>query len=123
MDEEGYLFLVDRKKDVIKSGGENIYSREVEEVIASHPAVEEVAVIGVQDERWGEAVKAVVVLREGSECTEREIFEHCRLNLAGFKQPKSVTFMLSLPKNITGKVLKTDLREMFQKTGGENHGF
>jgi acyl-CoA synthetase (AMP-forming)/AMP-acid ligase II len=123
MDEEGYLFLVDRKKDVIKSGGENIYSREVEEVIASHPAVEEVAVIGVQDERWGEAVKAVVVLREGSACTEREIFEHCRLNLAGFKQPKSVTFMLSLPKNITGKVLKTDLREMFQKTGGENHGF
>ncbi|MDI6753793.1 MAG: long-chain-fatty-acid--CoA ligase [Thermodesulfobacteriota bacterium] len=123
MDEEGYLFLVDRKKDVIKSGGENIYSREVEEVIASHPAVREVAVIGIPDDRWSEAVKAVIVLREGVPCSEKEILEHCRLNLAGFKQPKSVVFVPSLPKNITGKVLKTELREMYPRSSGGPHGF
>jgi len=123
MDEEGYLFLVDRKKDVIKSGGENIYSREVEKTIASHPAVKEVAVIGVPDERWGEAVKAVIVLREGIPCTEKEILEHSRHKLAGFKQPKSVSFVPALPKNITGKVLKTELREMYPKTRGGGCGF
>jgi long-chain acyl-CoA synthetase len=122
-DEEGYIFLVDRKKDVIKSGGENIYSREVEEVMAAHPAVKEVAVVGVPDDRWGEAVKAVVVLREGADCSEREVLEFCRGKLAAFKRPKSATFLPSLPKNITGKVLKTDLREMFRKSGGEKHGF
>ena len=123
MDEEGYLFLVDRKKDVIKSGGENIYSREVEETIASHPAVKEVAVIGVPDERWGEAVKAVIVLREGIPCTEKEILEHSLHKLAGFKQPKSVSFVPALPKNITGKVLKTELRAMYPKTRGGGCGF
>ncbi len=122
-DEEGYLFLVDRKKDVIKSGGENIYSREVEEVMAAHPAVKEVAVVGVPDDRWGEAVKAVVVLREGADCSEREVLEFCRGKLAAFKRAKSATFLPSLPKNITGKVLKTDLREMFRKSGGGKHGF
>ena len=122
-DEEGYIFLVDRKKDVIKSGGENIYSREVEEMMAAHPAVKEVAAVGVPDDRWGEAVKAVVVLREGADCSEREVLEFCRGKLAAFKRPKSATFLPSLPKNITGKVLKTDLREMFRKSGGEKHGF
>lgn len=123
MDEEGYIFLVDRKKDVIKSGGENIYSREVEEAIASHPAVKEVAVIGVPDERWGETVKAVIVRREGALCTEEEILEFCKRNLAGFKKPKSVTFVQGLPKNITGKVLKAELRERYKKARGDNHGF
>lgn len=123
MDGEGYLFLVDRKKDVIKSGGENIYSREVEETIASHPAVKEVAVIGVPDERWGEAVKAVVVLQEGALCPEKEILEYCQAHLAGFKCPKSVSFVPFLPKNITGKVLKTELREKYRKANGADHGF
>lgn len=123
MDEAGYLFLVDRKKDVIKSGGENIYSREVEEAIASHPMVKEVAVIGVPDERWGEAVKVVAVLREGMDCPENEILKHCRMKLAGFKQPKSVAFVSSLPRNITGKVLKADLREMYRRKRGDSHGF
>ena len=123
MEEEGYLFLVDRKKDVIKSGGENIYSREVEEVIATHGAVKEVAVVGVPDERWGEAVKAMVVLREGAECSESEILEFCRGKLAAFKHPKSATFLPSLPKNIAGKVLKADLRKGFRKSGGEKDGF
>jgi acyl-CoA synthetase (AMP-forming)/AMP-acid ligase II len=123
MDEEGYIYLVDRKKDVIKSGGENIYSREVEELIATHPSVEEVAVIGVPDDQWGEAVKAIVVLRKGKQCTEREILDHCRGRLADFKKPKSVTFAPALPKNIIGKVLKTALREMYEKANGEAHGF
>jgi long-chain acyl-CoA synthetase len=122
-DEEGYIFLVDRKKDMIKSGGENIYSREVEEAISSHAAVEEVAVIGVPDERLGEAVMAIVVLKEGTFCTEKEILEHCQKNLAGFKKPKSVSFVGSLPKNITGKTLKTELRERYQRTHGASHEF
>ena len=123
IDEEGYIFLVDRKKDVIKSGGENIYSREVEEAIASHPAVEEVAVVGVPDERWGEAVKAVVVLREGAECSESEIHESCRGKLAAFKQPKSISFVETLPKNITGKILKAELRERYKQAIGAPHEF
>jgi long-chain acyl-CoA synthetase len=123
MDEEGYLFLVDRKKDVIKSGGENIYSREVEEVIASHPAVKEIAVIGVPDDRWGEAVKAVIVAKEGIHCTAKEILDHCQNNLAGFKRPKSVSFVSALPKNVIGKILKADLREQYKKASGDPHGF
>jgi acyl-CoA synthetase (AMP-forming)/AMP-acid ligase II len=112
-DEDGFLFMVDRKKDMIKSGGENIFSREVEEAIRSHPAVKEVAVIGVPDERWGEAVKAIILRKEGIPCSEKDILEYCDRNLAGFKQPKSVTFVSSLPRNITGKVLKTELRKIY----------
>ncbi len=117
MDEEGYLYLADRKKDVIKSGGENIYSREVEEAIASHPAVKEVAVIGVPDKRWSETVKAIILLKEGIPCSEKDILEYCHLNLAGFKQPKSVTFVSSFPRNITGKVLKMELRKIYGSGG------
>jgi acyl-CoA synthetase (AMP-forming)/AMP-acid ligase II len=117
MDEEDFIFLVDRKKDMIKSGGENIFSREVEEAISSHPAVKEVAVIGVTDERWGEAVKAIILPKEGIPCSEKDILEYCHRNLAGFKQPKSVTFVSSLPRNITGKVLKTELRKIYGKGG------
>lgn len=122
MDEDGYIFLVDRKKDVIKSGGENIYSREVEEVILSHPAVKEVAVIGVPDERWGEAVKAFVVANDIVSCTEKDILDHCRKNLAGFKCPKSISFISTLPRNAMGKILKSQLRELYRKTKGDIHG-
>jgi acyl-CoA synthetase (AMP-forming)/AMP-acid ligase II len=123
MDEEGYLFLVDRKKDVIKSGGENVYSREVEEVLADHRAVKEVVVVGVPDERWGEAVKAVVLLREGAECSESEILEFCRGKLAAFKHPKSISFVETLPKNSTGKILKAELRERYKQASGAPHEF
>lgn len=115
MDEDGYLYLVDRKKDMIISGAENIYSAEVENALNSHPAVLEVAVIGVPDEKWGEAVKAVVVLREGIKATEEELIEHCKQRLASYKKPKSIAFMECLPRNVMGKVLKTELREKYWK--------
>lgn len=107
---------------MIKSGGENIYSREVEEVILSHPAVKEVAVIGVPDERWGEAVKAIVVANDILSCTEKDILDHCRKNLAGFKCPKSISFVSTLPRNAMGKILKSQLRELNRKTKGDFHG-
>jgi len=112
-DEDGYIFIVDRKKDMIISGGINIYPKEVEEVIFSHPAVLEVAVIGIPDERWGESVKAVVVLKEGMKTTEEEIMDYCRERSASFKKPKSVDFVDLLPRNPGGKVLKRKLREKY----------
>lgn len=114
-DEEGFLYVVDRKKDMIISGAENIYSAEVENALSSHPAVLEVAVIGVPDEKWGEAVKAVVVLREGMKATEEELIEHCKQRLASYKKPKSIDFMERLPRNVMGKILKTELREKYWK--------
>jgi acyl-CoA synthetase (AMP-forming)/AMP-acid ligase II len=113
LDEEGYLFITDRKKDLIISGGANIYPREVEEVILQHPAVYEVAVIGVPDETWGETVMALVALREGSPATEDEIVEHCRQHLASYKKPREVRFVPSLPKSGYGKILKRELREEY----------
>ena len=113
LDEEGFLYVVDRKKDMIISGAENIYSAEVENALSGHPAVLEVAVIGVPDEKWGEAVKAVVALREGMKATEEELIEHCKQRLASYKKPKSVDFMERLPRNVMGKVLKTELREKY----------
>ncbi|MEN8243469.1 MAG: long-chain fatty acid--CoA ligase [Thermodesulfobacteriota bacterium] len=113
-DEEGFIYVVDRLKDIIISGGENIYAVEVEETLYSHPAVLEAAVIGVPDPKWEEAVKAIVVLKEGYQATEPEIIEHCRQNLASYKKPKSVVFVDSLPKNATGKVLKFKLREQYK---------
>ncbi len=109
-DEEGFIYLVDRKKDMIVTGGENVYSREVEEVIASHPAVFETAVIGLPDERWGERVTAVVVPRPGTVVSEEDILAHCRKNLAGYKCPKAVIFRDELPKSAAGKILKKDIR-------------
>jgi acyl-CoA synthetase (AMP-forming)/AMP-acid ligase II len=114
-DSKGYLFLVDRKRDVIISGAFNIYPKEVEDVIVTHPHVKEVAVIGVPDEKWGEAVKAVVVPKEGSQITEQEIIDHCRDHMASFKKPKSVDVVKDLPRNPYGKVLKTALREPYWK--------
>jgi len=113
MDEDGYLSVVDRKKDMIKTGGENVASREVEEAIYQHPAVAEAAVFGVPDEKWIEAVRAAVVLREGASLTAEELVAFLRERLAPFKTPKHVRFVESLPKNASGKVLKRELREAF----------
>jgi acyl-CoA synthetase (AMP-forming)/AMP-acid ligase II len=113
LDERGYLFIADRKKDFILSGGANIYPREVEEVILRHPAVSEVAVIGVPDPLWGESVKAVVVLKENTKSSESEIIAFCKAHVASYKKPKSVEFVETLPKSAYGKVLKRELREKY----------
>lgn len=110
MDAEGYITVVDRKKDMIKSGGENVSSREVEEIIYLHPAVSEVAVIGLPDPRWIEAVTAVVVLREDVPCTTEELMAYCAEKLSGFKRPRAIHFQPSLPRNASGKILKRELR-------------
>ena len=112
-DENGFLFLHDRVKDMIVSGGENIYPAEVENVLAKHPDVGDVAVIGVPDEKWGEAVKAVVVRREGASVTEQDLITFAREYLAGYKLPKSVDFTDVLPRNPSGKLLKREIREPY----------
>ncbi len=111
VDEGGFVYVQDRIKDMIISGGENIYSPEVERVLAEHPALLEVAVVGVPDERWGEVVKAVVAPKPGQEATEQEIIDFCRERLARFKCPASVDVVEALPRNPSGKILKRDLRE------------
>jgi long-chain acyl-CoA synthetase len=113
MDEDGYVYLVDRKKDMIISGGENIYSREVEDILHMHPAVAEAAVVGVPDEKWGESVKAVVVLKEGASTSEEEIIDFCKANLASYKKPRSVEFRDDLPKTASGKTKKVEIREPY----------
>jgi acyl-CoA synthetase (AMP-forming)/AMP-acid ligase II len=110
VDADGFVYVQDRLKDMIISGGENIYSPEIERVLAEHPAVMEVAVIGVPDEQWGEAVKAVVSLNPGTSATEEELIDYCRERLAHFKCPKSVDVVEALPRNPTGKILKRNLR-------------
>lgn len=112
-DEHNYVLIVDRKKDIIISGGENISSIEIEKVIAAHPAVYEAAVVGVPDEKWGEAPRAFVVLKPGQAATEDEIRGFVREHLANFKTPKAVEFLEELPKGSTGKILKRALREPF----------
>jgi len=111
--DEGEIYIVDRKKDMILSGDENIYPAEVEEVLYSHPAILEAAVIGVPDERWGETVKAIVVLKEGAKATAGEIIEYCKGRLSSYKKPTSVDFLEQLPRNPSGKVLKTELRRPY----------
>jgi fatty-acyl-CoA synthase len=113
IDEEGYYTIVDRKKDIIISGGENISSVEVEKVIQNHPSVFEVVVIGVPDEEWGEVPKALIVLKPGKTATQEEIITHVRKHLAGYKAPKSVEFWDEFPKGGTGKILKRDIRAPF----------
>jgi acyl-CoA synthetase (AMP-forming)/AMP-acid ligase II len=113
MDEDGYLFIVDRVKDMIVSGGENIYPAEVENALFGHPAVAEVVVIGVPSERWGEEVKAVVVLRPGKTASPEELIAWARERIAGFKVPKSVDFVDAIPKSGTGKILRRELRDPF----------
>ncbi|MCF8608387.1 AMP-binding protein [Gordonia sp. HY442] len=112
-DDERYVFIVDRAKDMIISGGENIYSVQVEEAIASHAAVLECAVIGVPDEEWGESVKGFVVLKPGQDATEQELIDQARANLASYQKPKSIDFVSELPKAPTGKILKRELRRPF----------
>jgi acyl-CoA synthetase (AMP-forming)/AMP-acid ligase II len=113
MDEDGYLFIHDRVKDMIVSGAENIYPAEVENALAAHPAVKDSAVIGVPDPRWGEAVKAIVVLKDGAAASAEEIMAHCRQHIAGYKCPKSVDFVAELPRNPSGKILKKELRKPY----------
>ncbi len=114
IDEEGYITVVDRKKDMIKSGGENVASREVEEMIYRLPQVSEVAVIGLPDPKWVEAVTAVVVVKAGQTLDEAAVISHCTQHMAGFKCPKRVIFTDSLPKNPSGKLLKRELRLIYQ---------
>ncbi len=113
LDEDGYLYITDRKKDLIISGGANIYPREIEEVLCTHPSVLEVSVVGVPDEKWGESVKALVVTRPGLTVTEAELIEHCRRGLASYKKPATVEFLDALPKNAYGKIVKRELRERY----------
>jgi fatty-acyl-CoA synthase len=111
MDEDGYLSVVDRKKDMIKTGGENVASREVEEAIYELAGVAEVAVFGISHPTWIEAVTAVVVPKAGAELTEDDVHAHTKRKLAGYKRPKYVVFSDALPKNPSGKILKRELRE------------
>ena len=118
MDDDGYVYLVDRVKDMIVSGGENVYSAEVENAIASHPAVASCAVIAVPDPTWGERVHAVIVLRPGRTAGAEEIREHCKTRIAGYKAPRSCEFVDRLPLSAAGKVLKRDLRKPYWDNTG-----
>jgi acyl-CoA synthetase (AMP-forming)/AMP-acid ligase II len=110
LDAEGCLYIVGRKKDMIISGGENIYPREIEEVLWRHPKIADVVIIGVPDKQWGEAIRAVVELRPGEKMTEEEVIEFCKQHIASYKKPKSVVFVKELPRNPSGKVLKNEVR-------------
>jgi acyl-CoA synthetase (AMP-forming)/AMP-acid ligase II len=118
MDENGYVFIVDRIKDMIITGGENVYSAEVENALASHPAVAACAVIGVPDSDWGERVHAVVVLLPGQQATGDEIRAHCKTLIAGYKAPRSVDFVDALPLSGAGKILKRELRMQYWDDAG-----
>jgi long-chain acyl-CoA synthetase len=115
LDTNRYLYITDRKNDMIISGGSNIYPREIEEVIATHPSVAEVAVIGIPDDTWGESVKAFVVSHEKKQLSEKEIIEFCLIHLASYKKPKSVEILSSLPQNAYGKIEKQTLRQPYWK--------
>jgi acyl-CoA synthetase (AMP-forming)/AMP-acid ligase II len=106
MDDEGFLYIVDRKKEMIVSGGENIYPREIEEVIIRHPSVADVAVIGIPHPKWGETVKAFVVPRQGQKIEEKEVVDFCKQYLASYKKPTAVAFVPEIPRNPSGKALK-----------------
>jgi len=108
-DRDGFIFIVDRKSDMIIRAGENIYPREIDEVLYQHPSVATAATIGVPDQMYGEEVAAFIVLKEGASANATEIIEHCRARLADFKCPKTVTFLAEMPKGPTGKVLKREL--------------
>jgi fatty-acyl-CoA synthase len=119
-DEEGYVTLVDRKKDMVITGGENVYPVEVEQVLYTHPEVDDVAVIGLPDEKWGESVTAVVVRAAGSQLSEADLIAWTRDRLAHFKCPRRVEFVAELPRNATGKLLKRELRAAY---GGTAYSF
>ena len=113
MDEQGYLFLLDRKNDMIITGAENVYSSEVEAALYKHPNVHETAVVGIPDEKYGEAVFAAIVPKPGTSITEQEIIDHCRQYIGGFKIPRTMAFVEALPKSAVGKILKTELRKEY----------
>jgi acyl-CoA synthetase (AMP-forming)/AMP-acid ligase II len=113
VDDEGYIYIVDRRKEMLVSGGFNVYPSEIESVLSQHPAVYEVCVVGVPDEHWGEVVKAVVVLRQGQQVLESELIDFCKSQLADFKKPRSVDFVAELPKNSNGKLSRKDVRERY----------
>jgi long-chain acyl-CoA synthetase len=111
MDNDGFFFILDRKKDMIKSGGMNVYPREVDECLCGHPKVKEACVVGIPQDLRGEKIKAFVVLKEGVSATATELLEHCRQRLAKFKVPKQLEFRAELPKTLVGKVLRRKLLE------------
>jgi len=113
IDEEGYVTIVDRKKDMILTGGENVYSTEVENILYMYPAILECAVVGVPDQKWGEAVKAIVVLKPGQKATEQEIIQFCKERIAHYKAPKSIDFIRVLPRTGSGKIHKKNLRDKY----------
>ena len=113
-DEDGFLYILDRKKEMIISGGENIYPAEVEDCLLGHPAIADVGVIGKSDEKWGEVVKAIVVLKPGASLSQDELIDWCREKLARFKTPKEIIFTKEIPRTPTGKVLKRLLKEQFK---------
>jgi fatty-acyl-CoA synthase len=115
VDDEGCIYIVDRYKDMYISGGENVYPAEVEQVIHRLPAVADVGVIGIPDERWGESGMAIVVKKAGQDITPEEIIAYCQANLAKYKVPKAVAFTNELPRNAAGKILKRVLRDQFSK--------
>ena len=120
-DKEGLYYIVDRVKDMIVTGGENVYSTEVEQALCKHPAVGQVAVIGLPDERWGEKVTAMIILASGQSATEEELIAHCRTLIAGYKIPKTIKFLSSFPMTPTGKVLKRELRSQLESKSSERH--
>ena len=122
LDDEGFLYLADRKKDMIISGGENIYSREVEEAVVTHPAVSEVAVIGVPDAQWGEAVMAVVVLQPGKSASAEDLIAHCRSLIASYKKPRHVVFVTEIGKLPSGKIDKVRLRALYGRPADGTEG-
>jgi long-chain acyl-CoA synthetase len=119
IDDEGYFFILDRKKDMIIAGGFNIYPREVEDVLYLHPAVKEASVIGIPDDYRGETVKAFIVLKDGKTATAEEIMLFCRENIASYKIPRKVEFRLDLPKSLVGKVLR---RVLLEEEKGKQQG-
>jgi acyl-CoA synthetase (AMP-forming)/AMP-acid ligase II len=122
LDEEGYLYLVDRKADMIITGGENVYPNETENVLYQHPSVQECAVVSAPDERWGEKVQAAVVLRPGAIATEQDLIDFCKRELAGYKCPKNVVFLDKLPKSTIGKILRGEIKKDFWKKEGRTIG-
>jgi long-chain acyl-CoA synthetase len=116
MDEDGFIYVVDRVKDMIISGGENVYSAEVENALAKHPAVSGCVVIGIPSEKWGEAVHAIVILRDGQQATEADLIDHCKSLIAGYKCPRSIEFRKEpFPVSGAGKILKRELRAPYWK--------
>ena len=115
-DEEGFLFIVDRKKNMFISGGENVYPAEIEKFLYTHPSVKEISVIGVPDEKWGEVGKAFIVVKEGKKLSAKEILEYCEGNLAKYKIPKYIEFVNEIPKTDTGKIDKKKLLELHNKS-------